>query len=144
MEPVNDVLAVYKAENHAMVAGPTALNAFFGLASAIIRGNPNKYCPFLSNPRCFYDQPTNRWFVTVLYISANEYPVSGPGFNGAQIYAMSKWALAAGSSSVPVAHFDVSQALVPYDGLSYSVQPATTPPGGEYATINNGREALVP
>ena len=205
MEPVNDVLAVYKAENHAMIAGPTALNAFFGLPPAIIRGTHNQYGPFLSDPRCFYDQPTHRWFVTILYISTNpstgvmeapsyeligvsqtnsptgsyniyainttdpsgagcpcfgdqpllgldatglytstnEFPIHGPGFNGAQIYAMSKWALASGASSVLVAHFDVSQALAPYGGLSYSVQPATTPPGGEYATINNGTEYFL-
>lgn len=204
MEPVNDVLAVYSAESHAMVAGPTALNAFFGLAPAINR-TTGKYGPFLSDPRCFYDQPTNRWFVTILYISTNpntgafeaptytligvstsgnvtgayniyaldttdaggpscpcfgdqpllgldqtglyistnEFPLFANGFNGAQIYAMSKWALAAGAKKVLVAHFDASQALVPYGGLSYSVQPATTPPGGEYATVSNGTEYFL-
>ncbi|MGH2485724.1 MAG: hypothetical protein ACRDHE_06910, partial [Ktedonobacterales bacterium] len=204
MEPVNDVLAVYKAENHAMIAGPTALNAFFGLPPAINR-TTGVFGPFLSDPRCFFDQPTQRWFVTILYISTdpasgafeaptyeliavsqtksptgvyniyainttdasgagcpcfgdqplfgadangiyistNEFPIVGNGFNGAQIYAMSKWALAHGDSSVLVAHFDVSQALAPYGGLSYSVQPATTPPGGEYATIKNGTEYFL-
>ncbi len=64
-------------------------------------------------------------------------PERSPGFNGAQIYAMSKLKLAVAathSGSTPhVVHIDASQDLVPFGGLSYSIQPATTPILGNLA-----------
>ncbi len=80
---------------------------------------------------CFGDQPLFGADRFGVYQSTNEF---GSGFNGAQIYAISKQELiaAAVSSSAPlpvVVHIDASQALVPFGGLSYSVQPATSPSG---------------
>ena len=40
------------------------------------------------------------------YVTTNSYPWQYNTFAGAQIYAMSKWALAAGAASVSVAHID--------------------------------------
>lgn len=87
---------------------------------------------------CFGDQPLIGADANGFYISTNEFPISGPGFNGAQIYAISKQGLIqaaeSGSSTLPtVVHIDASQALAPYGGLSYSIQPATTPPGADFA-----------
>ena len=200
VEPVNDVIAVYDPAGHTL-SGPTALNAFFGLAPSIIRGVPNGFGPFLSDPKCYFDQATGRFFVTILeidtnpangadannsaeliavsqtsdptgvfhffkldttddgtngtpshpgcpcfgdqpligadangfYISSNEFSIHGPQFVGAQIYAMSKRALVAGTAPV-VVHIDVSQVPKPApDGPApwRSIQPATTPPGDD-------------
>ncbi|MGH2486288.1 MAG: hypothetical protein ACRDHE_09770 [Ktedonobacterales bacterium] len=199
IEAINTALAVYQTHTHALVSGPTALNPFFGFAPEIIRGTPNVFGPFTSDPKCYYDASTGHWFITMLeidtdpasgafgnashemlavsqtinpagnyaifsidgsdptgagcpcfgdqpligadangfYISTNEFSINGPNFNGAQIYAMSKQGLVEaaehGGAGPTVVHIDASQALVPYGGESYSLQPATTPPGADYA-----------
>lgn len=102
-----------------------------------------------SNPGCpcFGDQPLFGADNNGIYISTNEFPITNPGFNGAQIYAISKSGIIAaatsgGSLSLPtVVHIDASQALVPYGGLSYTVQPATSPRNG--AEPNNGTEYFL-
>ena len=87
---------------------------------------------------CFGDQPLIGADANGFYVSTNEFSINGPNFNGAQIYAISKGGLVdaaeSGSSALPtVVHIDASQALVPFGGESYSIQPATTPPGAGYA-----------
>ena len=64
IETINDVLAVYKT-NGTMVAGPTALNAFLGYAPAIDRTNGG-FGPFVTDPKCYYDADTQRWYHTDL------------------------------------------------------------------------------
>ncbi|GCE11029.1 hypothetical protein [Tengunoibacter tsumagoiensis] len=90
-------------------------------------GTPNHAgCP------CFGDQPLIGTDSHGFYITTNEFTNDSVGaFHGAQVYALSKWKLVAAanhtSSSVVVAAIDASQALAPYGGLSYSLQPATSP-----------------
>jgi hypothetical protein len=198
MEPINNAIAVYDHSGN-LVGGPTALSQFFNLAPEVIRSSPAVYGQFISDPRCYYDTATARWFVTELeidtdpttgvfgthssflvavstssnpagtyyvysvdttngtgkkpghpncpcfgdqpliganadgfYVSSNEYPITGPGFNGAQVYALSKAALLAGKTP-HVVHFNVS-ATVPVPvpdqangGIWYSIQPASSP-----------------
>lgn len=94
-----------------------------------LNGTPNHAdCP------CFGDQPLLGVDKFGVYQSTNEFPDSVAGFNGAQIYAISKAALvaAADSATAPlpvVVHIDASQQLVPFGGLSYSIQPAVSPRG---------------
>jgi hypothetical protein len=194
IETVNNVIQVYDTQGHTL-AGVEDMNTFFGLAPAVVRGTTTSVIgPFLSDPRCYYDRPTHRWFVTELmedsgnnpgatgrnfnliavsqtshptgaftvflydvtddgadgtpnhatcpcsgdqpllgadqfgvYQSTNEF--SSTAFNGAQVYAISKAGLvaAADSPTAPlplVVHIDASQQLVPFGGLSYSIQPA--------------------
>jgi len=91
-------------------------------------GTPNHAgCP------CFGDQPLFGADQFGVYQTTNEF---GTTFNGAQIYAISKPELvaAAASPSAPlpvIVHIDASQQLVPFGGLSYSIQPATSPSGDE-------------
>ena len=199
MEAVNLALAVYNPSG-TRVSGPMALSPFFGLPPVIDRSKtPPVRGPFLSDPRCYFDPDTQRWFVTVLeistnpatgsftnhstlqiavsqssnprgnyflfaldstddgsngtpnhancpclgdqpligadangfYVSTNELPISGPGFNGAQVYAMSKSALAAGTPP-PVVHINAGAIPTPdLGGVWYSIQPATSPHGEE-------------
>lgn len=204
LEAVNDALAVYDTSGNRL-AGPSPLNAFFNLAPEIIRSNPPVFGPFLSDPKCYFDPLTQRWFVTELeidvdpntgnflghstvviavsttsdptdsyllysldatddtgtpdhagcpcfgdqpligadangfYISTNEFSIFGPNFNGAQIYAMSKTALVAGTLP-PVVHFS---GLPLAEGPAFSVQPTTTPPGGLFEQANGGTEYFL-
>ena len=81
-------------------------------------GTPNHpNCP------CFGDQPLLGADGHGLFITTNEFPIFTNGFNGAQLYAMSKWQLAAGVMPT-IVHFDGGPLA---EGLSYSVQPATSP-----------------
>jgi hypothetical protein len=55
METINLVMTVYKKTGLELTT-PMSLNTFFG-------ADPNT--TFLSDPRCYYDIPTQRWFVSV-------------------------------------------------------------------------------
>jgi hypothetical protein len=85
---------------------------------------------------CFGDQPLIGADAHGFYITTNEFSLFGPQFNGAQVYAMSKSALEAGTAGY-VGYFP---SLTLAEGQAYSIQPATTPPGGSFAGTNNGTE----
>ena len=94
----------------------------------------------VSNPGCpcIGDQPLIGLDRNGLYISTNEFPLFVNGFNGAQIYAVSKQKLAKAATSgsgllPPVVYINagalpVPAADVPFGGIWYTVQPAVTPP----------------
>jgi hypothetical protein len=209
MESANTALAVHNANTGARVAGPTALNQFFLLAPAVIRSNPMVFGDFTSDPKCYYDAQTRRWFVTLvqidvnsatgafarpgrshillavsqtedptgafnlfridstndgtggtpshlrcpclgdqpllgadengLFITTNEFPIFRSGFNGAQIYALSKQKLASGLMPT-VVHIDGGPLE---EGPSYSVQPATSPDLGDNDEDGSGVEYFL-
>ncbi len=98
------------------------------------RGTPkHPGCP------CFGDQPLIGADATGFYVTTNEFPISVDGFNGAQVYAMSKAALAAGRLPTVVHIAKLTQA----EGPAYSMQPTTTPPGGAHATARGGTEYFL-
>lgn len=86
-----------------------------------LNGTPNHPgCP------CFGDQPLLGFDEFGVYQSTNEF---GAKFNGAQVYAIPKRGLIDAASHGDFSHLyvvalDASQALVPFGGLSYSIQPA--------------------
>ena len=83
---------------------------------------------------CLGDQPLIGADANGFYISTNEFSIDGPEFNGAQIYALDKAALAAGDSPVNQVVFNTGTIATPDPGgIWYTVQPATTPPGGSFA-----------
>jgi hypothetical protein len=206
VESVNTVIRV-RSTSGAKLTEAMPLNDFFNLAPEVIRSDPLVFGDFTSDPKCYYDVDTNRWFVTLLqlgvdpdtgdftgdssiligvstsgdptgtfsifsldttndgtdgtpshpdcpclgdqpligadangfYVSTNEFPLFEDGFNGANIYAMSKTALAGGSAATVVMIHEPTLA----EGQAYSVQPATTPPGAAYATTHNGTEFFL-
>jgi hypothetical protein len=80
-------------------------------------GMPNHAgCP------CLGDQPLLGLDQENVYISTNEFPIVANGFNGAQIYAISKQQLFGLSSQVHFVHFDN---LNIGGAVAASVQPAT-------------------
>ena len=88
---------------------------------------------------CLGDQPLIGADANGFYVSTNEFPVFANGFNGPQIYAMSKQSLAAGQP-LTVVHF--SDLSLP-DGLVFTIQPATTPKGGGFEAAAGGTEYFL-
>lgn len=83
---------------------------------------------------CFGDYPHLGTDANGLYITTNEYPTLNDGANAAQVYAISKTALAAGTADIPGAHFDTARSDyyqgVYYDG--FTLAPALSA-GTDYA-----------
>ena len=200
LEAINTALTVFDTTGTRLTS-PTALNQFFGLSPEVIRSNPRVFGDFSSDPRCYFDPSTSRWFFSLLeidtvsstgafgtsarqllavsqssdptkswflysfsttddgtngtpsnpgcpcfgdqpyigadakgfYITTNEFSISGPNFNGAQLYAMSKSGLESGFIS-NLQHLQVPSYNLPGDvGPSFTVQPAIVPPGGSFA-----------
>ena len=99
-----------------------------------LNGTPNHAgCP------CFGDQPLLGLDGYGIYQSTNEFGATV--FNGSQIYALPKQGLIDATqgdlSHLYVVQIDASQALVPFGGLTYSVQPAVGS-GGEDAADSSG------
>jgi len=206
LESVNTVIRV-KSPAGANLTAAMPINDFFNLAPEVIRADPLVFGEFTSDPKCYFDSDTNRWFLTILeldvdadtgaftgpsstliavsttgdptgtwnlfsidttndgtngtpthdecpcygdqpligadangfYVSTNEFRTLGPGFNGANVYAMSKTALAAGSLGTVVMFYQPTLA----EGQAYSLQPATTPPGAAYASGHGGTEYFL-
>lgn len=64
LESVNDVLAVYDKSGNELV-GPVDLNTFYGYPAAINRST-RAFGPSITDPSCYYDAGTRRWFQVVL------------------------------------------------------------------------------
>jgi hypothetical protein len=221
-ETVNDALAVYDANGKTLKA-VTALNSFYGYPPSINR-TTGVFGPELTDPSCYFDKPTQRWFHITLtlgldpttgaftganqldlavsntssplgtftlyhintidngtggtpnhmcqgppptglgpcfgdyphigadangfYITTNEYGFFAPGlgFHAAQIYALSKQALAANAASVTVVQIDTVGSVGNPGGLpvnpGFTVWPATSP-DSQYATNLNGTEYFM-
>jgi len=128
--------------SNVLVAVSRATNPLFGFNVYAIdltndgkEGTPqHPQCP------CFGDQPLIGADQHAIWISTNEFPLLESGFNGAQIYAMDKTAMVAGTAA-NVEY--VLQGGPLAEGISYTVQPATIPPGGAYATLKNGTQYFL-
>ena len=231
LESVNDVLRIFKADGTPATV-PVDLNTFYGYAPAIDRTkNPLQFGPSITDPSCYFDAPTQRWFSLALtldranpftqglsganhldlavsqtadptgswsiyripvqndgtqgtpdhgcrqrvssnpttfgpgpclgdyphigadangiYLTTNEFDLAtSPGqFHGAQIYAISKSALVAGSPSIAVflANTGDPAFAVTYPDFQlpgFTVWPATSP-GTAYSTSAGGTEYLL-
>ena len=97
-------------------------------------GSPNHGCSF---GFCFGDYPHLGADKNGIYLTTNEYSFFGPEFHGAQIYAISKTALASASPSVTVVQFDTNSA---HPG--FTVWPATAP-AANFETANQGTEYFL-
>lgn len=97
MEPVNNALAVY-TQGGALLRGPTPMNAFFGLAPEIVRPS-GPYGPSLSDPRCYFDRDTQRWYVSELETGRNRVTGAATG-EASQFIAISQTADPKGAFNV--------------------------------------------
>lgn len=60
LESTNDVLRVFDSQGNALI-GVVALSQFYGYSPAIDR-TTGKFGPSISDPSCYFDQDTQRWF----------------------------------------------------------------------------------
>lgn len=197
VEAVNDAMRVFSSAG-APLTGTVALSSFLGLPPAIDRSkSPVVFGPEPTDPKVYYDAPTQRFFLTTLvlgrdsgtgaltppmkvyiavsqtpdptgnwtilnldvtndggafaacpcfgdqpligadangfYISTNAFGLATFSFSGANIYAFSKTALetASAGSVTGVRFSNLTEAGMPF---AFSIQPATVPPGGSFAT----------
>ena len=89
---------------------------------------------------CFGDQPLIGTDANGFYLSTNEFGIFSSAFAGEHLYAISKIALAAGTSSIPVVQF---YNLTLAEGLAYSLQPAQSP-GRQRFGLNDAAAAADP
>ena len=77
IEPINDLFTTYDAATGDQTGGFESLNQFFFHEHEIDRTDPNKpvFGTFISDPRCYYDSSTNRFFMTILAFGRD--PVTG-------------------------------------------------------------------
>ncbi len=73
MEAVNDVLRVFDSAGNPLI-GVVDLNTFYGYPAAIIRAT-RVFGPNLTDPVCYFDPDTQRFFLVVLTLDAD--PVTG-------------------------------------------------------------------
>ena len=86
---------------------------------------------------CLGDQPLIGADRNGFFITTNEFSIEGPEFNGAQVYAFDKAALANGTLKVQRIE---SPATPLAEGIAYSIQPATSPAASEWSDVANGTE----
>jgi hypothetical protein len=65
LETVNDVLRVFDYAGNPL-SGVVDLNTFYGYPPAVKRTMPRVFGPFVTDPSCYYDPTTQRWFHVVL------------------------------------------------------------------------------
>lgn len=89
LEAVNLAVRVY-AEGGTALSATVSLNDFFALPPAVSSNGKNTtFGPFLSDPRCYYDSQTGRWFLTALEIDVNPY-TGALGFRSSELIAVSQ------------------------------------------------------
>lgn len=99
------------------------------------QGTPDHQC---NSGFCFGDYPHIGADANGIYLTTNEFAFSGPGFYGAQIYAIGNTVLTSGSGNVIL--FD-TLGLGP-DGAGFTVWPAQTP-GNQFDADNGGTEFFL-
>ena len=92
---------------------------------------------------CVGDQPLIGADANGFYITTNEFPFFTSGFNGAQIYALQKSALIAGTTP-NIQRIEGAPISPNYgEGIPYSLQPAISPSAADFATGSGGTENLL-
>jgi hypothetical protein len=82
VESVNDALVFYDAAAE-QFTNPITLSEFFGLPPTFNR-TTGVFGPFVSDPKCYFDAATQRWFHTVLVITQD--PTTGAFEAPAYVY----------------------------------------------------------
>jgi hypothetical protein len=82
VESVNDAITFYDAKSN-QLAPTLTLSEFFGLAPTFDRAN-GVFGPFVTDPKCYFDVDTQRWFHTVATISQN--PTTGDFETPSSVY----------------------------------------------------------
>jgi hypothetical protein len=102
-----------------------------------VRNDGTQGTPSHTGCPCLGDQPLIGADRNGFYVTTNEFPIEGAGFNGAQIYAFDKVALTTGTMKVQRIETDGTPLA---EGTAYSVQPATSPTADQWSDADNGTE----
>ena len=89
---------------------------------------------------CLGDYPHLGADANGIYLTTNEYSLFGNDFHGAQIYAFSKAALAAGAATVNVTQIDTNG--LDHGNSGFTLWPATAP-AGQFNTDNGGTQYFM-
>ena len=93
---------------------------------------------------CFGDQPLIGADANGFYLSTNEYTLANFTFHGGIVYAFSKTGLEAGTNTTVTRILAGPMTVsLPHGGLSFSVQPATSPAAADFQTANGGTEFFL-
>lgn len=132
VETVNDVIRVYDKVGNPLT-GAEDMNSFFGLAPQVIRGTPTITGPFLSDPRCYYDSQSKRWFVTELEEdNGNNTGATGRNYN----------LIAVSQTSDPTSSFVVFQYDVTDDGMNGTPNHGACPCFGDQPLLGADRYGI--
>jgi hypothetical protein len=100
-------------------------------------GTPNHGC---AGGFCLGDYPHLGADANGIFITTNEFAVFGPGFYGAQIYALSKQELASGATTVTAVLINTGDPSIPFPG--FTVWPAISA-DGVYDGAHGGTELFL-
>jgi len=96
MEQINLAMAVYDTHGN-LLAGPVPLNQFYGLTPELSAAGV--FGPFLSDPKCYFDPATQRWFSTILEIDTD--PAKGAFATRSALF------LAVSQTSSPIGNYSI-------------------------------------
>ena len=127
VESVNTVIRV-RSTSGANLTQAMPLNDFFNLAPEIDRtADPLAFGPFTSDPKCYYDVNTNRWFVTLLTLGVEE---DTGNFNGD-----SSLLVAVSTSGNPTGSFNLFSVDTKNDGSNGTPSHTSCPCFGDQPLI---------
>jgi hypothetical protein len=142
-EAVNEAINVYNESGQSVlppdtnvapvphVNGTVTLNQFFGYPPAINRAAGNVRGPIVTDPSCYFDQPTQRWFLVVLTLDA---------FANGQTKGPNHFDIAVsnGPNPVPLSNWTIVRVPVQNDGTdgtpNHHCHPADNPRTGNQPT----------
>jgi hypothetical protein len=123
IETINDVIRVFDTSGNPL-SGVTDLNSFYGYPAQIVRatpGHPQVQGPFVTDPSCWFDAPTQRWFHVVLTLEV--FPDTGD-FTG-----VNHLDLAVSRTGNPFDGFNIYRLDVTDDGTNTTPNHACPPRG---------------
>src|SRR5581483_12230495 len=110
VEAVNTALAV-RSKTGKVLAGPVPLNQFFKLAPQF-DPNTGLYGDFTSDPKCYYDADSDRFFVTMLQITLD------PATGGFMANSRSSVMIAVTKGGNPTGKWNIYRFDVTNDGMN--------------------------
>jgi len=114
METINDVLRAYSADGTPL-RDVLDFNTFLGYHAQFNR-TTGEIGQFVTDPSCFYDQPTNRWYAVVLTLEV--FPFDDPDHNitGGDFTGANHIDLAVSATGDPLGSWNIYRIQVQDDG----------------------------
>jgi hypothetical protein len=125
LETVNDVLRVFDTSGKPLT-GPTDLNSFYGYLPAIVRAT-QQFGPEITDPSCYYDADTQRWFHVALTLDRVGTTSALSGTNHLDV--------AVSTTSSPLGAWNIYRVPVQDDGTDGTPVHASCPCLGDYPHI---------